>query len=212
MRSGTPAEWLPVLTGVVVIMAAIAGCTIVQTGTPTADAGQAGAATTTYQAPANGAEGITLPPRPTDVSLTGLDPCSLLDPTQQGEFGLIAGVSGLPDQLANNSPTCDYRPAAVGSSAEISVAVDTSSGIELWLNPDLADNIRQVSVGGFPALDITLPAPDLLQGCTTAVSTAAGQMFMVQLGQPDEGLRTSQSCARTEQVAAAVLATARTPK
>jgi hypothetical protein len=212
MRSGTPAEWLPVLTGVVVIMAAIAGCTLVQTGTPTAAGGRPAAPTTTFQVPPNGAEGITLPPRPADVPLTGVDPCSLLTAAQQPAFSLTPGVKGLPDQLADNSPTCDYRPAAVGSSAEISVAVDTSSGIELWLNPNLADHIQQVSVGGFPALDITLRPPDLLQGCTTAVSTAAGQMFMVQLGQPDQGATTTQSCARTEQVAAAVLTTARTPK
>lgn len=213
MRSGTPSDWLPVLTGAVVIMAAIAGCTMVQTGTPSAAGGPAAAPTSTaYQAPTNGAGNITLPPRPTDVSLNGDNPCSVLTSAQQSQFGLTPGVPGLPDQLANSSPTCNYRPVTVPSSAEITVVVDTAVGIQLLLNPDLADNVRQVSVGGFPALDVTLKPPDLLQGCSTAVSVAAGQMFLVQLGQPDEGTTTTQSCARTEQVAAAVLATVRAPR
>jgi len=67
-------------------------------------------------------------------------------------------------------------------------------------------------VSGFPALDITLRPPDLLQGCTTAVSVANGQMFTVNLGQPAKGTTTAQSCAKTEEVAGAVLATAQTLK
>jgi len=74
--------------------------------------------------------------------------------------------------------------------------VDTVAGIQRYLDPNLADVIKAVSVNGFPALDITLKPPDLLQGCTTAVSMANGQMFTVNLGQPAGGTTTTQSCAR----------------
>lgn len=214
MRSGKPADRLPVRVVVLMALATSAvtgvltGCTTVSSGTPTA----AGHRTTGPAAPTNGAAGITLPPRPADVSLTGVDPCQLLTTAQQRSLHLVAGREGLPDQLANNSPSCDYRPDDPTSAGEYAVVVDATEGIRLFGDQNLANNVRQVTVGGFPALDVTLKPPDLLQGCTTAVSVADSQMFLVNLGQPDQGTTTTQSCADTERVAAAVLATARTLK
>lgn len=193
---------------VTVLVMTLAACTSQQPGRATAAAGVSSG----YQAPTNGAAGISLPPRPSDLSLTGVDPCSLLTTAQQGGLGVRAGVPGPPAQLADNSPTCDFRFADHTPGAEYNVAVDTTEGIQLYLDPTLADDVRPVSVAGFPALDITLKPPDLLQGCTTAVSVASGQMFMVDLGEPARGTTIAQSCARTEQVAAAVLATAKTLK
>lgn len=196
-------RWLAV--GTAVTMMALAGCT-------TSQAGQATPATSIYRVPTNGAGAISLPPRPSDIPLTGVDPCTLLTPAQQTTLGVTAGVPGLPAQLLDNSPTCNYRFADHTPGAEYTVAVDTVAGIQRYLDPNLADVIKAVSVNGFPALDITLRPPDLLQGCTTAVSVANGQMFTVNLGQPAGGTTTTQSCARTEQVAAAVLAAAQTRK
>jgi hypothetical protein len=189
------------------IMIAISGCTTTQGGNAIPAAHRS-----TNQVPTNGAGRITLPPRPHDVSLTGVDPCSLLTPAQQTTLAVTAGRPGPPAQLANNSPTCDFRFADHTPGAEYSIAVDTAEGIQLYLDPMLADVIEPATVSGFPALDITLRPPDLLQGCTTAVSVANGQMFTVNLGQPARGTTTAQSCAKTEEVAGAVLATAQTPK
>lgn len=188
-------------------MIAISGCTTTQGGNAIPAAHRS-----TYQVPTNGAGTITLPPRPHDVSLAGVNPCSLLTPAQQTTLAVTAGRPGPPAQLANNSPTCDFRFADHTPGAEYSIAVDTAEGIQLYLDPMLADVIEPATVSGFPALDITLRPPDLLQGCTTAVSVANGQMFTVNLGQPARGTTTAQSCAKTEEVAGAVLATAQTPK
>ena len=189
------------------MMIAITGCTTTQGGNAIPAAHRS-----TYQVPTNGAGTITLPPRPHDVSLTGVNPCSLLTPAQQTTLAVTAGQPGPPAQLANNSPTCDFRFADHTPGAEYNIAVDTAEGIQLYLDPMLADIVKPATVSGFPALDITLRPPDLLQGCTTAVSVANGQMFTVNLGQPARGTTTAQSCAKTEEVAGAVLATAQTPK
>lgn len=204
------------LPGILVLASTAVGTVMVLTGCTNSQAGQANpagaGATTPYQAPANGGADVSLSPRPKDVSLTGVDPCSLLTKAQQTALKVRAGVRGLPAQLTDNSPSCNFRFADITPGAEYNVAVDTASGIQRWLDPTLANNVKQVTVGGFPALDITLEPPDLLQGCTTAVSVANGQMFMVDLGQPARGTTTVQSCADTEKVAAAVLATAQTPR
>lgn len=207
MRSTSPAEFL---VGAMLIMGLAAACTSAGPGAPTTNP-RAGTAPS-YQAPTNSAGGVTLPPRPTDIALAGVDPCTLLTAAQRARLGVTTGIKGLPAQLANNSPTCDYRFADNTPGAEYNVAVDTAEGIQLYLDPSLAANVERTSIAGFPALDITLKSPDLLQGCTTAVSVADGQMFMVNLGQPARGTTTAQSCAGTERVAAAVLATAKTLK
>ncbi len=187
----------------VLVMAVLAGCTATQPGQATATRR---APARTRRTPAVVVE-IALPPRPSDVPLAGMDPCSLLTAAQQAVLGVEAGRPGLPAQLADNSPTCNFRFADGTPGAEYNVAVDTTEGVQLYLDPNLAADVRQVSVGDFPALDVTLKAPDLLQGCTTAVSVANGQMFMVNLGQPPRGTTTAQSCAMTEKVAGAVLTT-----
>jgi hypothetical protein len=193
----------------VLVMATVAGCTTQAPGSPVSTLGP-GPRASTYQPPVDGASDIQLPPRPSDVPLAGVDPCALLTAPQRTQLGVLAGQPGLPAQLADNSPTCNFRFADGTPGAEYNVAVDTTEGIQLYLNPSLAADVRQVSVGDFPALDVTLKAPDLLQGCSTAVSVANGQMFVVNLGQPPSGTTTAQSCASTEKVAAAVLSTART--
>lgn len=192
------------------VVAGTAACTSAQQGTPIANPGAG--ASPGYQAPTSAGAAISLPPRPADVPLTGVDPCALLTAPQQAELGVTKGLRGLPAQLADNSPTCDYRFADGTPGAEYNIAVDTADGIQRYLDPTLAANVARVSIAGFPALDITLKSPDLLQGCTTAVSVADGQMFMVNLGQPATGTTTAQSCASTERVAGAVLTTAKTLK
>ena len=191
----------------VLVMAVVAGCTSTQPGSATVSPPGTGASA--QPGPADGGSQIALPPRPSDVPVAGVDPCSLLTGAQQAQLGVLAGKPGLPAQLADNSPTCNFRFADGTPGAEYNVAVDTTEGIQLYLNPSLAADVRQVSVGDFPALDVTLKAPDLLQGCTTAVSVANGQMFLVNLGQPARGTTTAQSCALTEKVAGAVLTTVR---
>jgi hypothetical protein len=191
-------------------MMTLAGCTTSQGGS--AAPADPVVRSSAYRAPTNGAGAVTLPPRPADLSLAGVDPCSLLTATQRKHLGVTNGVKGLPAQLVDNSPTCNFRFADGTPGAEYNVVVDTRGGIQLFLDPRLADDVRQVSVSGFPAVDVTLKPPDLLQGCATAVSVANGQMFVVDLGQPAGGTTTAQSCARTEQVAGAVLATARTSR
>jgi Protein of unknown function (DUF3558) len=209
VRDRRPSAVLVVASTAVGTVMAVAGCTSSQAGQ--ANPAAPGVASA-YQAPTNGAAGVTLAPRPHDVSLTGVDPCGLLTKAQQASLKVNAGLKGLPSQLTDNSPTCNFRFADDTPGAEYTVAVDTAAGIQRFLDPTLANDVKQVSVGGFPALDVTLKPPDLLQGCTTAVSVANGQMFTVDLGQPARGATTAQSCARTEQVAAAVLATAQTPR
>lgn len=195
----------------VVVSAVVAGAL---TACTTAEPGSAGAAGTpsTYRAPTNDPGSVTLPPRPRDVPVRGVDPCTLLTAAQRPGLGVLAGTPGQAATQFPGATTCDYRSSDGTPGAVFAVSTVTGAGVAAWLDPTLADNVRQVSVGGFPALDATTKGTDLLHGCTTAVSVATGQMLTVQWGLPPRGTTTAQSCARTEQVAGAAMTTLQTAK
>jgi hypothetical protein len=192
--------WVPIGAFVVALLAA---CTSAQAGQPVA-ASTAGSGVP----PAAARETITLPPRPRDIPLTGIDPCSLLTSAQQAKLGVDPGVEGHPDVNWNN-PQCGFQLVNPGTLPSYNLQTVTSAGIQYWLNPLLANNTKPVSIGGFPAVDVTSKAA-AANGCQTVVSVADGQMLIIQLDFPPTGLTATQSCANTEQVAAAAVATLQT--
>ncbi len=139
-----------------------AGCTTAVQGTPSA------------VAPA------PLPPRPREVRLDGVDPCSLLSKEQQ----VLLGLESKPrasnphvDLFRGDVPTCTmigFRPDAIG----LAIGAVTSTGIERWYEKDLAADISPFTVAGFPAL-VARPVR-FTDYCSVEVDTAPGQMLDVQ--------------------------------
>jgi hypothetical protein len=187
--------WVPI--GGLVL--ALAACASQQSGDPIAVAGSGGPS-----APAK-LTTLTLPPRPRNVPLTGVDPCSLLTGAQQSTLGVEQGVPGQPD-VNWHDPQCGFQLIDPGTLPSYNVQTVTNAGIQFWLNPLLANNTKPVDVAGFPAVDVTSKAT-VATGCQTVVSVADGQMLIVQFDFPPTGTTAAQSCADTEKVAAAAIAT-----
>ena len=188
--------WAPVGGLVVALLAA---CASQQAGRATAETG--GTAT---QLPSQ-LSTLSLPPRPRSLTLTGVDPCSLLTPAQQAKLGVDPGAEGQPDVNWHN-PQCGFQLTDPGTLPSYNVQTVTATGIQFWLNPLLANNTKPVSIGGFPAVDVTSRAT-VANGCQTVVSVADGQMLIVQFDFPPTGTTAAQSCVDTEQVATAAVAT-----
>jgi hypothetical protein len=155
------------------------------------------------------ANGIELPPRPQDVRLDGVDPCSLLTPAQRAELGLDGRPSfdvG-PSQLYEAEvPACVIRGS---EPREVFVGVNlvTTAGIERFTSGDLAAEVRPVQVRGFPAL-VVVPTR-FTTYCTVIVDVAPGQLIDAQFS--DGGGRPPvpqpQLCQDVEALADAVMAT-----
>jgi hypothetical protein len=191
--------WVPIGGLVVALLAA---CTAQQAGQATGSGGASGTS-----APVRPST-LSLPPRPRNLPLTGIDPCSLLTATQQAKLGVDPGVEGHPDVNWHN-PQCGFQLTDPGTLPSYNVQTVTSAGIQFWLNPLLANNTTPVDIGGFPAVDVTSKAK-VADGCQTVVSVADGQMLIVQFDFPPTGTTATKSCVNTEQVAAAAVATLQT--
>ena len=191
--------WLPIGG---LVLALLAACASQQTGQPIAVAGSNGPAGQPPQTT------LSLPPRPHNVPLTGIDPCSLLTGAQQATLGVDPGVEGQPD-VNWHDPQCGFQLTDPGTLPSYNVQTVTNAGIQFWLNPLLANTTKPVDIGGFPAVDVTSKAT-VATGCQTVVSVADGQMLIVQFDFPPSGTSAAQSCVNTEKVAAAAIATLQT--
>jgi hypothetical protein len=167
-----------------------AGCTAAVEGTPVAPSA------------------VPPPPRPREVRLDGVDPCSLLTPEQRAGLGLDGTprlTTPYAELFGGTVPTCTItglkrEPIAVG------VGVVTSVGIERWRGGDLAADMRPTTVAGFPAV-VAVPQR-LTDYCSVEVDVAAGQLLDVQFsdggGRPP--IPQDELCRRGGQVAGQLMA------
>jgi hypothetical protein len=140
----------------------LAGCTTVTEETP--------------QAPSP----MSLPPRPREVRLDGVDPCSLLTGKQRTALGLSSMpslTSSYAEIFEGEVPTCTIH-SSDPNSIIIGVGTVTTAGIERWQDPALSAQIRPIIVTGFPALVVV---PKLSRSyCGVEIDIARGQLLGVQ--------------------------------
>lgn len=122
-------------------------------------------------------------PRPRDVRIDGVDPCSLLTPAQRTQLGLNQPPQFLPGDTKGDRAICSWRgdkPRAVAAS----LAVHTAGGIEIFDTTSNTTSSR-MTVRDFPAVLIKLGGrPEF---CTVAIDISPGEALGVQFA--DYGLK-----------------------
>jgi hypothetical protein len=142
----------------------VAGCTTTVAGTPSPS------------------RGLGLPPRPREVRLDGIDPCSLLTPEQRAALNL----DGTPrfsrshvELFRGDVPSCTITSFTLDPPpTTVSISVVTTVGIERWSDRSLAADVRPTSVAGFPAV-LAIPTR-FTDFCSIEVDVADGQLLDIQ--------------------------------
>lgn len=168
-----------------------AGCTTVVAGTPSAPTG------------------VLLPPRPREIRLDGVDPCSLLTAEQRTALGLESeprpGTIASSALYGGDVPICTMRRFS-GNATTLGIGLVTTSGIDLWTTGRLDADVSAADVHGFPAV-VAVPRR-FTEYCSVDVDVAQGQLVDLQFR--DGGNRPQipqpELCARARQVADAVMA------
>jgi uncharacterized protein DUF3558 len=124
---------------------------------------------------------MALPPRPREVRLNGVDPCTLLTRDQRNELMLdsepLNGVLASSGVYKGDVPTCTMR--GFGSKAtSMGVGLVTTTGIDIWTAGDLAADVMPIRVAGFPAV-VAIPTR-FSEYCSVDVDVSAGQLVDVQ--------------------------------
>jgi hypothetical protein len=140
-----------------------AGCTTVVAGTPSAP------------------PGILLPPRPREVRLDGVDPCSLLTKEQRAALGFESeprsGTIAASALYRGDVPICTMR-GFTGRASSVGIGVVTTAGIDLWTTGSLDAEVTPTTIGGFPAV-VAVPRR-FIEYCSVDVDVAPGQLIDVQ--------------------------------
>jgi Protein of unknown function (DUF3558) len=125
------------------------------------------------------ATGIVLVPRPRDIPVDDVDPCSLLTPAQRVALGLDGEPRNSTDDSLFLGPTRNCTVLGFGTpKVAISIAVASRNGIERYTVEGSRSDVSPIAVGGFPAV---LARPRTFTDfCTVALDVAPGQLIDVQ--------------------------------
>jgi hypothetical protein len=153
-----------------VLIALLAGCS------PGGQAFPADPPTTAAASPTT----LSLPPRPRDIPIDDVDPCTLLTREQRAELRLDRPPQPRKEPsllYPGDVPWCSIggnEPAI-----SVSISVVTTAGIEFWTSGQAAADLQPVEVVGFPALVARSQTFD--DGCNVLVDVATGQLLDVQV-------------------------------
>lgn len=141
-----------------------------------------------------------LPPRPREISLPGVDTCTLLTPDQQQQLGIDTppSLSNYPDRYGNRP--CSYAKTLSSPRFDYSVKVVTQEDATVYLTEKRNVTARVVQAAGFPAVQNRSPGDE--SGCFVSVSTKEGQYLDVQYGGSTESNDTPEVACEKARAAA----------
>jgi hypothetical protein len=146
---------------------------------------------------------ISLPARPRDVRLDGVDPCRVLSPGQRDQLSLDTAPSRYLDSAFGNAQACTMRGSGSGNVARL--ALVTTEDVRVWLDDNAQVAASPLTVAAFPALEVRTPGVDT--ACNVDVGVADGQFLDVLFrdGGNARPLPQDTLCAAAQRVAEAAM-------
>ena len=193
----------------------LVGAVLVVSGCTTSLAGQPQPVSSTGRSSqggsSSGAAATSLPPRPAELSVAGVDPCALLPPDQRASLEIDQPPNrgnGTGDPLIGRTPLCSYSVAAWGA---YGVQVSSTFTVAAWIEKtrNLAQENRVTSVAGYPAV-VTYAARES-GGCIVLVDIAADSVLALTIrDRRDYAMHDGKVvCANAEKAAGVALTTLR---
>lgn len=151
--------------------AALAGCSVF----PVSEASQTHDNSTSPAAPTTTTTtSLTLPPRPREIPLDRVNPCTILTRDQRASLSLDTTPSPYTDTELK-ARACTIRGTYSGQVARL--ALVTNEGAELWISDEAQNTAKVIAITGFPALEVRTPGADTL--CNVEVDVAKGEFLDV---------------------------------
>jgi hypothetical protein len=206
---------LAFLLAAVSALALIAGCTSREPGTATVDptGTQSTGSSNKPSSPPSGSETPTVevPPPPKDLSLDGLDPCTLLTSAQRTELN-VDQVRTTSDDSGHykGMQTCVLDVSAQEPFYSYNVLAVTNEDVSVWLTGKRNVDAKLTSIGGYPAAQFNTMGVDT--DCAFAVGVAKGQHLQVEMAPTSDGFTYQDICQASKRAAEMALQTLQTLK
>jgi len=176
---------------------AAAGCTTSADGQPTRATGGSSTNSSdpqTSDSPDSPTPTVEVPPRPRDISLEGLDPCTLFTEEQRAQLQANDVESGESESdFFNGMKECGLYVDDQEPFYEYSALAVTFEGVEVWLTGKRNVDAELTSVQGFPAAQFKFRGVEG-EGCWFAVGVADKQYLAVQMQPTSRGFTQEKLC------------------
>ncbi len=178
--------------GVLVAAVLVSGCSPAVRDRPTGSAGP-----------------ISLPPRPQELRIDGVEPCSLLTEQQRAELGLELRADPFVDDsrlYGGPVPSCLFQ-ARSPRATTVATGVVSTVGVERFLEGQLEAELSPVTADGFPV--VVAKPRNARDYCTAVIDVAPGQLIDIQFGDValPPPIPQDQLCKDSVRVAGAVVQT-----
>lgn len=192
----------------------VTGCTAKEAGdaTPT-DSNEPTGDTPTNDPPASSETAkptVEVPDRPKDLSLAGVEPCSLFTAAQLADLGVEGQAKPGKSDDQFHSPMCTLDGPQTEPYYSYDVLLISDLGIDTWLTGRRNVDSWLVSVDGYPAVDFKTKGVED-RDCSTTVDVAEGQQLMVNQF-PLSDVNYKQLCQLSEKAATMAMQTLQTLK
>lgn len=117
-----------------------------------------------------------LPPRPQELRIDGVDPCTLLDPSQRQRLG-VDGEPRAGGGSSRGEPACSYDHEGSEPFYGFNIATVPFEGVQVWLSGRRNVDVEIIDVAGFGAVTTRLKGDD--RDCSVIVDVAEGQSMDV---------------------------------
>jgi len=166
-------------------------------------AGCAGPTTSSAAAPAGASD--SLPPRPRELPLNGIDACSVITSPLRSQLGVTSRMNRNRPADNLNSSDCTWTNFPAQPQLALSVRLVLNQGIQPYLSQPGA---QLITVSGFGAVQLPARPASPEQGCIVRLDVASGQSAWVSFTSdgPIPGRTYDEMCARARSASASVLA------
>jgi len=198
------------LVATLLLVGLVAGCTTSEAGEP-APGGSTGPSNSESPSETSSSPSVDIPPPPKDLSLDGLDPCTLFTDAQKAQLEIddarpgVAGGSTIYKDMKNCA--LDRKTAEPFYGYDV-VAV-TNVDVSYWINQPHNVDAKLISIGGYPAAEFkTMGTEDA--DCAVALGVAKNQHLHVEFFPLAHDVKQDELCRRSEQAAEMALQTLQT--
>jgi hypothetical protein len=189
----------------------VAGCTTSEAGTATPGATTDSSSTSESQPPESSPQSsVEIPPPPRDLSLDGVDPCTLVTEAQQAELKITDVNPGVGESsIYKDMKECTLDADGGEPFISYNLVAVTNLDVGYWINEPHNAEVRLISIESYPAAEFNIIGGRDVD-CAIALGVAKNQFLYVKM-EPFEGEFTGeQLCQGGQRVAAMALQTLQT--
>lgn len=195
-------------TVALLVLGVVAGCTTSEAGSATPGPTPESTTSSEPSSPSS----VDIPPPPRDLSLDGVDPCTLFTDAQRAQLKVVGVSAGAGEtEIYKDMKECTLDADGAEPFVTYNVVAVTNVDVSFWLSERRNADAELISIAGYPAAEFhTKGVED--SDCAVAVGVAKDQHLHVEMAPISGEFTQEQICQASEQAAEMALQTLQTLK